>query len=87
MTSDQMLPHITSSINKSGKESFGLKVKKKNKKGKTLPKSIIYMIQTKIKISKELEKALSNDDDEVHDLSTQLQDIKIDIKSKICDGA
>ena len=85
MTSDQMLPHITSSINKSGKESFGLKVKKKNKKGKTLPKSIVDMIQTKIKISKELEKALSNDDDEVHDLSTQLQDIKIDIKSKICD--
>ena len=86
LTSDQMLPHITSSINKSGKESFGLKVKKNRKKGKTLPKAIIDMIKEKIRVTKELEQTLDNNDaDKTRNLSSQLQDLKIDIKSKICD--
>ena len=85
LPSDQMLPHITNSINQSGMNSFGLKIKKK-KKGNKLPRNIIALIKTKNDTSKTLQQAISNDDDEAtQQISSELQDIKIEIKTKICE--
>ena len=85
LPSDQMLPHITSSINQSGMNSFGLKIKKK-KKGNKLPRNIITLIKAKNQTAKTLQQAISNDDDEAtQQLSSDLEDLKIEIKTKICD--
>ena len=41
MTVEEMLPHLTSSLNDSGKAAFGIKSRKKRTKGRKLPPTII----------------------------------------------
>jgi exonuclease III len=85
LSTDQMLPHISSSINQSGMKSFGLKVKKK-KRGQKLPRSVINLIQTRNETSKLLQHAFQHSDQlEIDSLSNQVQILKAEIKTKICE--
>ena len=54
-----MLPHISETLTQSAKKSFGLKVKKKKRKGNMLPKNILKMIKTKNEISREYHQAIA----------------------------
>ena len=51
-----MLPHLTHSLNESGKEAFGIRLKKV-RKGKKLPQSLILAIKAKNCLAAELAKA------------------------------
>ena len=77
-----MLPHISDTLTKSAMKSFGLKVKKTNPKGNMLPKSIIRMIRSKNKVSRDYHQAVANSDlvksehlqDELQKLKDQVND-------------
>ena len=53
MTSDEMIPHITNSITKSGTKIFGLKIKKR-KRALILPRKIIDKIKNKNLLARNL---------------------------------
>ena len=82
LTVEQMLPHISDTLTKSAMKSFGLKVKKTNPKGNMLPKSIIRMIRSKNKVSRDYHQAVANSDlvksehlqDELQKLKDQVND-------------
>ena len=81
----EMLPHISENINKSAKETFGLKVKKQ-KRGTRLPKTIIKMIHAKNHLARTLQK---DDPHRDHDETTRLHDelvlLKLRVKESITD--
>ena len=82
LTVEQMLPHISDTLTKSAMKSFGLKVKKTNPKGNMLPKSIIRMIRSKNKVSRDYHQAVASSDlvksehlqDELQKLKDQVND-------------
>ena len=66
-------------------KSFGLKIKKK-KRGQKLPRSVIKMIKNKNETSKLLQNAFQHLDQlEIDSLSNQVQVLKAEIKTKICE--
>ena len=82
LSSDQMLPHITESINSSAIKSFGLKVKKKKKPGRRLPRHLIDTIEAKNRLVKHL--ANSSDTIEPNELLKLRADLE-KLKSEIRD--
>ena len=79
----EMLPHISENLNKSAKETFGLKVKKQ-KRGTRLPKPIIKMIHAKNHLARTLRQA-DHDHDEAAKLLDELVQLKLRIKESITD--
>lgn len=80
---DQMLPHVTDTINTSALQSLGLKVKKK-KKGVKLPTFIIKILKRKNLLSSSLSSARHNPQN--HDLPAmelELDTLKTEIKDHI----
>ena len=80
---DQMLPHISNTINSSALQSIGLKVKKK-KKGVKLPTPIIKKLKKKSSLSSTLIHARSHP--HTHDLPAielELASLKSEIKDRI----
>ena len=81
LPADQMLPHITDSITKSAKKTFGLKVKSK-KRGRKLPRSIIAQIKTKNALARSLHHADSRSyPHETDKMMLDLEKMKNDIKN------
>ena len=81
LPADQMLPHITDSITKSAKKTFGLKVKS-NKRGRKLPRSIIAQIKTKNALARSLHHADSRSyPHETDKMMLDLEKMKNDIKN------
>jgi hypothetical protein len=77
--SDQMLPHITETINQSALKCFGLKVKKKNR-GKKRPRHVIDLINAKNVLAKDLaNKPGILDPKETKQLQAQIKDAKATI--------
>ena len=52
LSTDQMLPHLTESLNSSAIKSFGLKVRKRKRHGRKLPKHLISIIESKNRLVK-----------------------------------
>ena len=84
LPADQMLPHISETINKSAMQTLGLKVKKKRKSIK-LPKYVITKIKHKNSLSSSL--TLAHLHPLTHDipaLQHELRVLKAEIKDLIC---
>ena len=84
METNEMLPHITTSINNSAKHTFGLKVKKK-KKGMSLPKSILTKIKAKNQLARTLHIALLHQDPQADQLEHDHEQLKLQIRDNISD--
>ena len=88
MSTSEMLPHLTMSLNESGKKSFGIKIKK-IKRGRKLPRPIISAIKAKNTIAIRLSKLLSESPPSPPELITSLTDeltaAKFSIKDMISD--
>ena len=83
MSTEEMLPHISESINSSAKKTLGLKVKKK-KKGTTLPKEVISLIHAKNSIARSLHDAIEHHNHaEVTRLQQLLETSKLQVKDQI----
>ena len=85
LSSDEMLPHLTESINQSAIKSFGLKVKRK-KSGRKLPGHLIKLFKTKNDLIKEI----ANSSDilergELQKLQADLEKLKDEIKDNKAD--
>ena len=88
LDTDQMLPHLSEKINESGKQCFGLKVRKK-KKGLKLPKPILDKIKLKNEIAKQLHHLHhytgSPNPSHLDVLQQNLSTVKSEIKDLMCD--
>ena len=85
MSTEEMLPHISESINSSAKKTLGLKVKKK-KKGTRLPKDLISLIQAKNEIARSLHDAIDHHNhQEIVILQQLLETSKLQLKDHISD--
>ena len=83
MTTDQILPHISESINTSAMKIFGLKIKKQ-KGGRKLPRSIINSIRAKNELATLLHNTRQDASfEEVLKLEHQLDTQKAEIKDSI----
>ena len=83
LTTDQMLPHISESINDSAMKTFGLKVKKR-KRGQKLPRSVISLIRAKNDFAKKLISARPNSTQhQVERMQQELAAMKNQIKDSI----
>ena len=83
LSSDQMLPHISESINQSALKSFGLKVKK-IKRGQKLPTPVIKMIKDKNALARTLHHSrFSSTPLELNRLQHNLDSMKANIKDSI----
>ena len=85
LSPDEMYPHISESLNKSGKSSFGLKIKTKKTKGIKLPRSLIQKIQLKNSLSRHISCAHKSDPilfspSKITQMEQDLSDIKSEIK-------
>ena len=79
----EMLPHISESINKSAKRSFGLKVKK-HKQGQKLPKEIISLIRSKNDLKHKLVTAQTSiTTPESEAMQQELENMKAQIKESL----
>ena len=89
LSSAEMLPHLTSSLNESGKKSFGVKAKKA-RRGRKLSQPIIKAIKDKNIIAAEVAKAHSAHPPLAPELLAQLKDrlvaAKRDLKDMISDS-
>ena len=56
LSTSEMLPHLIHSLNESGKQAFGIKLKK-IRKGRKLPKSLILAIKAKNRLAAEVAEA------------------------------
>ena len=85
LSSSEMLPHITDSINSSALKSFGLKTKKK-KRGIRLPRAIINLIKIKNTLARSIPTASPQvSQQEMTTLHQQLETLKTKIKDSISD--
>ena len=83
LSAEQMLPHISETLNHSAMKSFGLKVKKKNRT-RRLPKDVIELIKTKNSFYKRYRNALMNSSSEVAETALkELKEMKVLVKEKI----
>ena len=85
LTTDQMLPHISESINKSAMQSFGLKIRKKKRKRK-LPRHVILLIKNKNAFARTMiHSQLQLTNPEYERLQHQLDSMKADIKELLAE--
>ena len=85
MPAEEMLPHISESIKLSAMKSFGLKIKRQ-KKGITLPKTLISTIKAKNELARQVQLAAqTSPPTEVETLQQQLDTLKSLIKDTICE--
>ena len=85
MSTEQMLPHISESINQSALKSFGLKIKKK-KIGQKLPRFVISKIKTKNDLVRALNQARHQATPlEVDCMQRKIDSMKAEIKDLISD--
>ena len=83
MTTEDMLVHLTNSLKATGLKCFGIKTKQRAK-GRTLPKSVINLIQTKNHLCRRLQEAYISNVSEIEQLSSTIENIKMEIKTEIC---
>ena len=82
-STDDMLPHLTESLNASAKETFGLKMKKK-KRGRKLPKDVITLIKTKNDLARLLHHPPPTHNPlQALQMHQELRSLKTQIKDKI----
>ena len=82
MTSDEMIPHITNSITKSGTKIFALKIKKR-KRALILPRKIIEKIKNKNLLARNLCLALRQQAPNTEALQSEFNLQKLEIKDMI----
>ena len=83
LAAEDMLPHVTESINKSAMKTLGLKVKKV-RKGRKLPMSIIKLIKDKNTFARNVESArLSSSTAEIDTLEQQLTHLKSEVRDAL----
>ena len=83
LPTDQMLPHISESLNTSAKKIFGLKIKKK-KRGQALPKTVISLIRNKNDLVHKLNASKSNMTlPQINEMETEIESLKTLIKENI----
>ena len=84
-STEQMLPHISESINQSALKSFGLKIKKK-RRGQKLPRPIISKIKNKNDLVRALQQARQTaPPHEIACMQREVDAMKADIKDLISD--
>ena len=88
LPTSEMLPHLTSALTESGRQSFGVRVRKV-KRGRKLPRPIIMAIKAKNRLATELSDAIvanpPHSPDDIAKLKQQLYSSKQDIKDMILD--
>ena len=83
LSSTDMLPHISESINLSARNTLGLKVKQK-RSGRKLPMKIIKMIRTKNQFARDLAaKRFESSPDVIEGMEKHLDHLKFCIKDEI----
>ena len=84
LSTKEMLFNLTEWLNKAGKDSFGLKVPLKKKRGRRLPPDILKLIKIKNEIEELYQTALVGTiPEEIERLSSELKKIKADLQLKI----
>ena len=82
---DQMLPHISETVNRSATKSLGLRVKKRLK-NKRIPKEILSKIKMKNDLFLSFSRAHCNPDPDAHDIpamKAELDSLKCEIKDML----
>ena len=83
LSTENMLAHLLESLQESGKQAFGLKVKQIRSKQR-LSKYILGLIQTKNHLCRRVKEAYISTASDLDHLKEMLVDIKLQIKDEIC---
>ena len=85
LSAEEMLPHVSETLNQSAMKSFGLKFKKR-KRGNKLPRSVIALIRTKNAVSREYRVSLiSGSSSSAEHLLQKLNEMKNLVKDSLVD--
>ena len=89
MSTEEMIPHLTSTLNDSGMKTFGIRIKKK-KTNKKLPRNIVDMLKEKHSLTTRISQNIQADPfplpaSEVDNLSLELASLKGKLKDMVAD--
>ena len=83
METSDMLVHVTNNLNLSAKQTFGLKVRKKKRQGRQLPKSTVSLIKSKNLLVKSLHSSPPSSTQEKERMMREIEALKLRIRDSI----